>query len=141
MQRFKDLRVWQLAHALALEVYKLSACFPADERFGLTAQLRRAAVSVSSNIAEGSKRRTRPDYARFLTGRNRVASVARQRSRLRLGDRDSARHGRCRRAGGHAGDAPDAGRRRRGARSADMTPVTRQRDVTLNPEPSTVNVH
>jgi len=66
MQRFTELRVWQLGHAFAVQVYKTTASFPNDERFGLTAQLRRAATSVSSNIAEGSKRRTQADYARFL---------------------------------------------------------------------------
>jgi four helix bundle protein len=66
MQRFTDLQVWQKGHALALKLYRLSRSFPPDERFGLTSQLRRAAVSVAANIAEGSKRRTRPEYARFL---------------------------------------------------------------------------
>jgi four helix bundle protein len=58
--------VWQKAHGLALKVYQLSKALPADERFGLVSQLRRAAVSVPTNIAEGSKRRTRQEYARFL---------------------------------------------------------------------------
>ncbi|HUU13017.1 MAG TPA: four helix bundle protein [Terriglobia bacterium] len=66
MQRFTDLKVWQRSHALALEVYRLTNAFPADERFGLTAQLRRAALSVPTNIAEGSKRQSRQEYARFL---------------------------------------------------------------------------
>jgi len=66
LQRFTDLQVWQKGHAFALAVYRLSIAFPADERFGLTSQLRRAAVSVPTNIAEGSKRRTRQEYARFL---------------------------------------------------------------------------
>lgn len=66
MQRFTDLKVWQRAHALALEVYRLTADFPAEERFGLTAQLRRAGVSVPANLAEGSKRQHQADYARFL---------------------------------------------------------------------------
>ena len=66
MQRFTDLQVWQKGHALALKLYTLSQSFPADERFGLTSQLRRAVVSVAANIAEGSKRRTRQEYARFL---------------------------------------------------------------------------
>jgi four helix bundle protein len=66
MQRYADLKVWQRSHALVLEVYRFTSGFPTDERFGLTSQLRRAASSVPSNIAEGSKRAHRKDYARFL---------------------------------------------------------------------------
>jgi four helix bundle protein len=66
MQRFTELRVWQRSHALALEIYRLTSGFPSDERFGLTAQVRRAAVSVPTNVAEGSKRRSNMEYARFL---------------------------------------------------------------------------
>jgi four helix bundle protein len=66
MQRFTELRVWQRSHQLALRVYQLTRAFPKEELFGLVAQTRRAAVSVPSNIAEGSKRRGRADYARFL---------------------------------------------------------------------------
>ncbi|HEV2176802.1 MAG TPA: four helix bundle protein [Terriglobia bacterium] len=66
MQRFTDLKVWQRSHALTLEVYGLSRTFPNDERFGLVSQLRRSAASVPTNIAEGSKRKTSQDYARFL---------------------------------------------------------------------------
>jgi four helix bundle protein len=66
VQRFTDLKVWQRSHALTLEVYRFTATFPTDERFGLISQLRRAAVSVPTNIAEGSKRQSNPDYARFL---------------------------------------------------------------------------
>jgi four helix bundle protein len=66
MQRFTDLRVWQRSHALALDIYRLTQTFPAQECYGLTQQLRRAAVSVPANIAEGAKRSTRPDYRRFL---------------------------------------------------------------------------
>jgi four helix bundle protein len=66
MQRFTDLSVWRRSHHLVLEVYRLSAEFPTDERFGLVSQLRRAAASVPTNIAEGSKRRSNAEYARFL---------------------------------------------------------------------------
>jgi four helix bundle protein len=60
------LKVWQRAHELVLAIYRLSQPFPAEERFGVTGQLRRAAVSVAANIAEGSKRRSNTEYARFL---------------------------------------------------------------------------
>ena len=66
MQRFTDLRVWQHSHSLVLDVYRITAAFPARERFGLVSQLRRAAASVPTNIAEGSKRQGPQDYARFL---------------------------------------------------------------------------
>jgi four helix bundle protein len=65
-QSFKDLVVWQRAVQMALEIYKLTADFPASERFGLTNQLRRASVSVASNIAEGYGRSTRGEYVLFL---------------------------------------------------------------------------
>src|ERR1035437_7903168 len=66
MQRFTELKGWQRSHALVLQVYSLTKTFPPDERYGLTAQLRRAVLSVPTNIAEGSKRQTNADYARFL---------------------------------------------------------------------------
>jgi len=66
VQRFINLKVWQRAHALTLHLYRLTSRFPSEERFGLTSQLRRAAVSVGANVAEGSKRRSRTDYARFI---------------------------------------------------------------------------
>ncbi|MBZ0137056.1 MAG: four helix bundle protein [Planctomycetes bacterium] len=66
MQRFQNLEVWQRGHKLTLEVYRLSRGFPADERFGLTSQIRRSVSSVPTNIAEGSKRAKPNDYARFL---------------------------------------------------------------------------
>ncbi len=66
MQGFTELRVWRLAHSFAQRVYKVSKELPAEERFGLISQLRRAAISVPANIAEGSKREGRHDYARFL---------------------------------------------------------------------------
>jgi len=66
MQRFTELRVWQRSHALALDVYRLTATFPAAERFGIISQVRRAVVSIASNIAEGAKRQSRREYVRFL---------------------------------------------------------------------------
>ena len=63
---YRDLRVWQLAMELAVSIYTGTERFPPDERFGLTNQLRRAAVSVPSNIAEGNARNSTADYLRFL---------------------------------------------------------------------------
>jgi four helix bundle protein len=62
---FRDLTVWQRSVDFAVEVYKLSRGFPADERFGMTSQLRSAAISVSSNIAEGSARSAPKDRRNF----------------------------------------------------------------------------
>lgn len=63
---FTDLEVWQKAHAFVLAVYRLTATFPAEERFGLTSQFRRAAVSIPANIAEGFRKFTTADKARFF---------------------------------------------------------------------------
>ena len=63
---FQDLIVWQKAHLFVLEVYKLTEQFPKAEVYGLTSQLRRAAVSVPANIAEGFRKRGRADKSRFL---------------------------------------------------------------------------
>jgi len=63
---FEKLTAWQKAVEYADHIYKVTRSFPADERFGLTSQLRRSAVSVSSNIAEGSSRSSRTDFARFV---------------------------------------------------------------------------
>jgi four helix bundle protein len=64
--KFQDLIVWQKAHALVLSIYRLTVSYPKNELFGLTSQMRRAAVSVPANIAEGFKRKGRPDKARIL---------------------------------------------------------------------------
>ena len=66
IQNFTDLVVWQRAIALGKEVYRLTARFPRSEQFGLTLQIRRAAVSVSSNIAEGHARQGR-EFPHFLS--------------------------------------------------------------------------
>ncbi len=65
-KRFKDLLVWRKAHELVLDTYRVTAGFPGHELYGLTSQLRRAAVSVPANIAEGFRKRGRADKARFL---------------------------------------------------------------------------
>jgi four helix bundle protein len=62
---FEDVAVWQKAHVWVLAIYRYSAKMPKHELFGLTAQLRRAAVSVPANFAEGFKRQGRPDKLRF----------------------------------------------------------------------------
>jgi four helix bundle protein len=66
MQDFRNLRVWQAAHACALLVYRLTARFPRSEIFGLTSQMRRAAVSVAANIAEGCGRGSDADARRHF---------------------------------------------------------------------------
>jgi four helix bundle protein len=63
---YRDLLVWQKAKALAVDVYRVTERFPEAELFGLTSQMRRAAVSVASNIAEGQGRGSKPDFAKFL---------------------------------------------------------------------------
>lgn len=62
---FEDLIVWQKAHALVLEVYRITGSFPKDEIFGLTSQIRRAAISVTSNIVEGFNRNSQADKLKF----------------------------------------------------------------------------
>src|SRR5689334_5893989 len=64
--RFRDLLVWQKAHEFVLEVYSLTSGFPKQELYCLTSQMRRAAVSVPANIAEGFRRRGKIDKARFM---------------------------------------------------------------------------
>ena len=66
MESFVQLEVWQKAHALVLEIYKLTASFPSEERFRLTDQLCRSAASIPANIAEGKGRNTRKEYIQFL---------------------------------------------------------------------------
>jgi four helix bundle protein len=66
LRDFKELSVWQKAYQLCVEVYRLTRKLPKEEIYNLTSQIRRAAVSVPSNIAEGYGRRTGPDYIRSL---------------------------------------------------------------------------
>lgn len=65
IQSHKELQAWQFAYRLVKEIYTLTKAFPSDERFGLVSQLRRASVSVPSNIAEGYHRRSRGEYLQF----------------------------------------------------------------------------
>lgn len=63
---FRDLKIWQLGIRIAKEIYLLTKKLPKEETFGLSSQMRRAAVSISSNIAEGRGRSTRKDFCQFL---------------------------------------------------------------------------
>ncbi len=63
---FENLRIWQEGHRLAVATYRMTAGFPQEEKFGLVSQMRRAAVSVPANIAEGKGRNSVKDYMRFL---------------------------------------------------------------------------
>lgn len=65
MENFQKLRVWQEAKQLVVSIYEQTAHFPPEEKFGLTMQMRRAAISVASNIAEGSKKNSIRDRKRF----------------------------------------------------------------------------
>lgn len=66
MHRFKDLEIWKKSRLLCSKIYDVTSNFPETEKFGLTNQFRRAAVSIPSNIAEGSSRHSNKDFARFL---------------------------------------------------------------------------
>lgn len=66
MKDFRDLKVWEKAHALTLEVYRRTQDFPGEERYALTRQIRRCAVSIPTNIAEGCGRGSDAELARFL---------------------------------------------------------------------------
>jgi len=64
---FRDLLVWQKAHRFVLALYAFTAAFPKQETYGLTSQMRRAAVSIPANIAEGFAKRSKPDKARYMS--------------------------------------------------------------------------
>lgn len=66
MQNYKELILWQDAHKLALNLYEISKGFPKEEIYGITSQLRRAAVSIPCNVAEGCGRHIQKDFANFL---------------------------------------------------------------------------
>jgi four helix bundle protein len=66
LKNYKELKVWQKAYDLCLDVYRITKGFPKDELYGLTSQMRRSAVSVPSNIAEGYGRKTTPEYIHSL---------------------------------------------------------------------------
>ena len=65
-QSFRDLLVWQKAHRLVLAIYQFTGNLPKQETYGLSLQMRRAAVSIPANIAEGFRKRSKPDKARFM---------------------------------------------------------------------------
>lgn len=66
MKNFRDLKVWEKSHRLTLDIYDLTTAFPSAERYGLTAQMRRAASSIPANIAEGCGRSGNGELSRFL---------------------------------------------------------------------------
>jgi four helix bundle protein len=66
MHKFKELEIWKRSRLFCYQIYQITSKFPADEKFGLTNQLRRSSVSIPSNIAEGSSRNSNKDFARFL---------------------------------------------------------------------------
>jgi len=65
-KRYSDLKAWQACHALVLAIYKKTSCWPEGEKYGLTGQIRRAAVSSAVNIAEGSAKASRAEFRRYL---------------------------------------------------------------------------
>jgi len=83
IRSFKDLVVWQKGISLTKKVYVLTRTFPDSERFGLVSQMRRAAVSVPSNIAEGQARHTRKEFIQFIS--NAEGSVAELETQVILG--------------------------------------------------------
>ena len=94
MFNFEKLEVWQKAVVFADHVYSITRSFPENERFGLTSQMRRAAVSVSSNLAEGSARSSSKDFARFveIAAGSVFEVVSQARIGLRQGFLDESSH-------------------------------------------------
>lgn len=80
IQQFSDLDAWKVSHELLLDIYRVTKSFPRDERYGMTNQIRRAALSVTSNIAEGFSRRTYKDKAHFYT--NALGSLTEVQNQL-----------------------------------------------------------
>lgn len=109
MQDYRNIQVWRQAHAIALGVYELTKSFPPEERYGIIQQMRRAAVSVAANIAEGSKKIFRRDYVRFLNmaecSLREVEYFLLLAHDLRFGDQDSL--DRLRRSGNDGADADE----------------------------------
>lgn len=66
MKDFRDLKVWEKAHAITLEIYRVTNSFPREELYGLTSQIRRCSASIAANIAEGCGRRGNGEFHRFL---------------------------------------------------------------------------
>ena len=66
LRNYKDLKVWEKAYKLCINIYQITKAFPNDEKYGIVSQVRRSAVSIPSNIAEGYGRGTTQDYIRFL---------------------------------------------------------------------------
>jgi four helix bundle protein len=66
LKNYKELKVWQRSYQLCLDIYKITKCFPKEELYSLTSQMRRAAISISSNIAEGYGRKTTKEYIQSL---------------------------------------------------------------------------
>ena len=85
MHKFKELSVWQKSVDLAVDVYQITKAFPSEEKYGLRSQINRCAVSIPSNIAEGSQRKTRKDFAYFL--RNSRGSSAELETQLLTSER------------------------------------------------------
>lgn len=83
VRNFRDLMVWQKSMALVTVVYRITSGFPTHEMYGLSAQLRRCAVSIPSNIAEGHGRSTTKEYLRFL--RTAVGSLCELRTQVEIG--------------------------------------------------------